>query len=109
MNSLLVGADAMAYAHRLSGEANCLERVTPLFRSGSCDPLSEGDANTYGSTKETDNSVSRGHVFLHEWAAQQPGEDSGGYQTARPKVLRAHMAQGCIQEAYHCTQQFCVR
>jgi len=43
-----------------------------LFRTGSRDPWfggDEGDANTYSATKETANSVSFGHIFLHEWEA----------------------------------------
>lgn len=66
----LVGADALAYAHRLSGEADYLDRATRLFRAGSRDPWYEGDLNTYSSTKEMANSVSWGHIFLQEWAAQ---------------------------------------
>ena len=65
-NWLLLGADAMAYAHHLSSAADYLEWATRLFRTGSRDPWFEGDANTYSSTKETANSVSWGHLFLHE-------------------------------------------
>jgi len=67
-NWLLLGADALAYAHRLSGRAEHLEWATRLFRTGSRDPWYEGDANTYSSTKETANGVAFGHLFLHEWA-----------------------------------------
>jgi hypothetical protein len=65
---LLLGADAMAYAHRLSGEADYLERAATLFRTGSRDPWFEGDDNTYSSAKETANGVTFGHTFLYEWA-----------------------------------------
>jgi len=66
-NWLLLGADAMAYAYRLSGDADYLERAATLFRTGSRDPWFEGDANTYAQSKETANSTSFGHIFLHEW------------------------------------------
>jgi len=65
---LLLGADAMAYAHHLSGEADYLERAARLFRTGSRDPWFEGDANTYSATKEMANGITFGHVFLYEWA-----------------------------------------
>jgi hypothetical protein len=64
---LLLGADAMAYAHHISGDANYLEWATRLFRTGSRDPWGEGDANTYSSTKETANGVTCGHIFTYEW------------------------------------------
>ena len=70
-NWLLLGADAMAYAHRLSGDADYLERATRLFRTGSRDPWSEGDANTYSATKETANSITYGQRFLHEWGEHE--------------------------------------
>jgi hypothetical protein len=69
VNWLLLGADAMAYAHHLSGEADYLERATRLFRTGSRDPWFEGDPNIYAESKETINSITFGHVFLYEWAA----------------------------------------
>ena len=70
-NWLLLGADAMAYAYSISGEGDYLERAACLFRTGSRDPWYEGDANTYSSTKETANSVSFGHVFMHECAEKE--------------------------------------
>jgi hypothetical protein len=66
-NWLLLGADAMAYAHWLSDEADYLEWAARLFRTGSRDPWFEGDANTYVATKDTANSITFGHVFLHQW------------------------------------------
>jgi len=68
-NWLLLGADAMAYAHYLSGDADYLERAARLFRTGSRDPWFEEDANTYSATKETTNGITFGHVFLYEWAS----------------------------------------
>jgi hypothetical protein len=70
-NWLLLGADAMAYAHRYSGAPEYMVLATRLFRTGSRDPWFEGDDNTYGESKETANSVAFGHVFLHEWAIRQ--------------------------------------
>ena len=67
-NWLLLGADAMAYAHRLSGSAQYLEWAERLFRTGSRDPFFEGDANTYSFTKETANGLAYGHLFMSEWA-----------------------------------------
>ncbi len=67
-NWLLLGADALAYAHHLSGNAVYLDRAARLFRTGSRDPWFEDDANTYSSTKETANSLAYGHLFLFEWA-----------------------------------------
>ena len=67
-NWLLLGADAMAYAHRLSGNAQYLEWAERLFRTGSRDPFFEGDANTYSFTKETANGLAYGHLFMSEWA-----------------------------------------
>jgi hypothetical protein len=67
-NWLLLGADAMAYAHRYSGDSEYMELATRLFRAGSLDPWYEGDDNAYGESKETANSVAFGHVFLREWA-----------------------------------------
>ncbi len=55
------------YARRLSDQAEYLERATRLFRTGSRDPWFEGDANTYDATKETVNSITFAHTFLHEW------------------------------------------
>ncbi len=69
-NWLLLGADVMAYAYRLSGDPDYLERASILFRAGSRDPWYEGDANTYSGTKETVNSIVFGHLFLHEWASR---------------------------------------
>jgi hypothetical protein len=69
-NWLLLGADAMAYAYHLSGEADYLERAATLFRTGSRDPWFEGDVNTYSTTKETANSITYGHIFLHTWAQE---------------------------------------
>jgi hypothetical protein len=66
-NWLLLGADAMAYAYRLSSDPDYRERATTLFRTGSRDPWFEGDANTYSSTKETANGITFGHIFLYEW------------------------------------------
>jgi len=70
-NWLLLGADAMATAYRLSGDADYLERGAALFRTGSRDPWFEGDANTYSSTKETANGITFGHTFLHQWTQGQ--------------------------------------
>jgi len=67
-NWLLLGADAMTYAYRYSGDPQYMELATRLFRTGSRDPWYEGDENTYGESKETANSVAFGHVFLYEWA-----------------------------------------
>jgi hypothetical protein len=67
-NWLLLGADAMAYAYRYSGDSEYMELATRLFRAGSLDPWYEGDDNAYGESKETANSVAFGHVFLREWA-----------------------------------------
>jgi hypothetical protein len=66
-NWLLLGADAMAHAYRLSGDADYLERAAILFRTGARDPWFEGDDNTYSSTKETINSITFGHTFLNVW------------------------------------------
>ncbi len=66
-NWLLVGADAMAYAYRLSGEADYMERAARLFRTGSRDPWYEGDANHYAESKEAINSITFGHTFLNLW------------------------------------------
>ncbi|MBI3949167.1 MAG: hypothetical protein HY314_01745 [Acidobacteria bacterium] len=71
-NWLLLGADAMAYAHRLSGEADYLERAARLFRTGSRDPWYEGDLSFYSETKQTINSITFGHIFLHVWARRTP-------------------------------------
>ncbi len=70
-NWLLLGADAMAYAHYLSGDAAYLEHAAALFRTGTRDPWFEDDDNTYNSTKETANSVTFGHTFLHQWAQER--------------------------------------
>jgi hypothetical protein len=67
-NWLLLSADSLAYAHRLSGDADYLEQAARLFRTGSRDPWYEGDVNTYSATKETANGVLFGLVFLREWA-----------------------------------------
>lgn len=67
-NWLLLGADAMAYAHRITGDVRYLEWGERLFRAGSHDPWYEDDANTYSATKETANAVEWGHIFLHQWA-----------------------------------------
>ncbi len=64
-NWLLLGADAMAYAYRLSGDADYLERATRLFRTGSRDPWYEGDSNYYAECKETINSITFGNIFLN--------------------------------------------
>jgi hypothetical protein len=70
-NWLLLGADVMAYAYHLSGDADYLARATRLFRTGSRDPWYEGDANFYAESKETVNSITFGHIFLHEWARRR--------------------------------------
>ena len=67
-NWLLLGADAMATAYRLSGDPDYLERAATLFRTGSRDPWYEDDPNIYAECKETINSITFGHRFLHEWA-----------------------------------------
>jgi hypothetical protein len=66
-NWLLLGADAMATAYRFSGDADYLDRASALFRAGSRDPWYEGDPNIYAECKETINSITFGHRFLHEW------------------------------------------
>lgn len=68
-NWLLLGADVMAYAHRISGDDDYMERATRLFRAGSRDPWCEGCARTYTCAKEMVNSVCFGQIFLGEWAA----------------------------------------
>ena len=73
-NWLLLGADAMAYAHRLSGNTKYLDWGERLFRTGTRDPWFEGDENTYAQCKETVNSVTYGHTWLHESAER--GETS---------------------------------
>lgn len=83
-NWLLVGADALAYAYRLSGEADYLERAARLFRAGSRDPWYEGDVNTYSATKETANSVTWGHVFLHEWTLARERQGGGEWPSSKP-------------------------
>jgi len=70
-NWVLLGADAMAYAHRYSAEPEYMDLATRLFRTGSRDPWYEGDDNNYGESKETANSVAFGHVFLYEWVFGQ--------------------------------------
>ena len=67
-NWLLLGADAMAYAYTLSGNANYLEWASRLFRTGSHDPWFEGDPSMYSETKQTANGVRYGNVFLYQWA-----------------------------------------
>lgn len=67
-NWLLLGADVLAYAYRLSGDQDYLERSATLFRTGSRDPWYEGDTNTYSATKETVSSIVFGQLFLHEWS-----------------------------------------
>jgi len=69
-NWLLLGADAMAYADHLSGNSAYLNWGARLFRAGARDPFFEGDANTYSATKETANSITYGHTFLHGWAEE---------------------------------------
>jgi hypothetical protein len=70
-NWLLLGSDAMAYAHRLSGDADYLDRAAALFRTGTRDPWFEGDPNIYAESKETVNSIAFGHIFLHQWVEGQ--------------------------------------
>jgi hypothetical protein len=70
-NWLLLGADVMAYAYRLSGDANYLERAARLFRTGSRDPWYPDDLNFYAESKETVNSITFGHIFLYEWARRR--------------------------------------
>jgi hypothetical protein len=67
-NWLLLGADAMAYAYHLSGNASYLDHAATLFRTGSRNPFFVGDFLTFSTTKETANSVIFGNIFLHEWA-----------------------------------------
>ena len=67
-NWLLLGADAMAYAYTLSGNANYLEWASRRFRTGSHDPWFEGDPSLYSETKQTANGVRYGNVFLYQWA-----------------------------------------
>lgn len=67
-NWLLLGADAMAYAYHLSGDTSYLDWAAQLFRTGAHDPFYEGDPSLYTETKQTINSITFGHIFLHEWA-----------------------------------------
>ncbi len=67
-NWLLLGADAMAYAYRLGGDADYMERAARLFRAGSRDPWYAGDANHYAESKEAINSLVFGHTFLNLWS-----------------------------------------
>jgi hypothetical protein len=70
-NWLLVGADAMAYAHRLSGDGKYLDWAATLFRTGSADPWFEGDPSIYSESKQTINSIVYGNTFLYEWAHRE--------------------------------------
>ena len=67
-NWLLLGADALGFASRLTGDPKYLEAAEDLFRTGTLDPWYEGDANTYSATKETVNGITFGHTFLETWA-----------------------------------------
>ena len=70
-NWLLLGADAMAYAHRLSPQGAYLGWAEQLFRAGSHDPWFEDDPSFYSESKQTINSITYGHTFLHEWRQAQ--------------------------------------
>ncbi|MBN1286980.1 MAG: hypothetical protein JXB47_16390 [Anaerolineae bacterium] len=67
-NWLLLGADAMAYAYRLSGDPQYMDIAESLFRAGARDPWFVDDPNAYSSSKETANSTIYGNIFLHLWA-----------------------------------------
>ncbi|MBN1312993.1 MAG: hypothetical protein JXB30_16395 [Anaerolineae bacterium] len=67
-NWLLLGADALAYAYRLSGNDQYLDRAAALFRAGTIDPWYLDDPSIYSESKQTLNSITYGHTFLHEWA-----------------------------------------
>ncbi|MBN1428511.1 MAG: hypothetical protein JXB07_09000 [Anaerolineae bacterium] len=67
-NWLLVGADAMAYAYRLSGDDKYLAWADALFRTGSADPWFIDDPSIYSESKQTINSIVYGNTFLYEWA-----------------------------------------
>ncbi len=69
-NWLVLGADAMAYAYHLSGQANYLDWAARLFRTGSHDPWFEDDPSMYSETKQTINSISFGHTFLYKAAGK---------------------------------------
>ncbi|MBN1965756.1 MAG: hypothetical protein JW910_13980 [Anaerolineae bacterium] len=69
-NWLLLGADVMAYAYHLTGQADYLEWAAILFRTGSLDPWFEGDSSMYSESKQTINGIVFGHTFLYEWAAR---------------------------------------
>jgi hypothetical protein len=67
-NWLLLGADTMAYAFRVSGDRKYLDWAAQLFQTGAHDPFYEGDPSLYTETKQTINSITFGHIFLYEWA-----------------------------------------
>jgi hypothetical protein len=67
-NWLYLGADAMAYAYRLSGNSEYMDIATSLFRTGSRDPWFEGDPSIYSESKQMINAVIYGNTFLYEWA-----------------------------------------
>ncbi|NQE05478.1 hypothetical protein C5S32_06375 [ANME-1 cluster archaeon GoMg1] len=75
-NWLLLGADSMAYAYHINGVDDYLEYATRLFRTGSRDPWYEGDLLFYSESKQTVNSITLGHIFLHEWARKKPRSTS---------------------------------
>ena len=66
-NWLLLGADALAYAYRLSGDETYLDQAAALFRTGSRDPWFVDDPLYYSESKQTINSITFGHLFLYEW------------------------------------------
>lgn len=70
-NWLLVGADALAYAHHLSGNDKYLDWAAALFRTGSTDPWFEDDPSIYSESKQTINGITYGNTFLYEWAHRQ--------------------------------------
>ena len=64
-NWLLLGADVMAYAYRLSDDPAYMDQAGALFRTGVHDPFFPGDNSLYTETKQTINALIYGNIFLY--------------------------------------------
>jgi hypothetical protein len=71
-NWALLMADALAYAHKFTGQQRFLDAATKFYATGTIDPQWQDDPPVYIDTKGLVNSCNWGLVYMNRIAQQRP-------------------------------------